>query len=208
MVDDRGMTSPIESTRLRDRMRATLLLAAIDVVSDNPSATMGDVATAAGVARSTLHRYFPDRASLMDGIERHVEAQYEEAIEQAHTHEGTGLAAYTRIVDELLERLDSLGWWMRAACEDDVDDFDCEADRGILAVVQRGQQDHTLDPRFTPAWMVTMTWSLLSSAHQDMRHGHQPRRAIRDMCRTALLKLAASPVASAEDAQDDMTRRP
>jgi AcrR family transcriptional regulator len=205
VVDDEVMTSPGGPTRLRDRTRGALLLAAIEVLSDNPTAPLGEVATAAGVARSTLHRYFPDRAALMEGIENYVEVQYEEAIEQARTHEGTGLAAYTRIVDELLERFDSLGWWMRAHCDDDVDDFDCEADRGILAVVQRGQQDGTMDPAFTPAWVVTVTWSLLSSADQDMRHGQLPRREVRNMCRAALLKVAANAAASAQGSQ---TRAP
>ena len=47
--------------RVRDRTRAALLSAAIDVLTDNTAASMGEIAKAAGVARSTLNRYFPDR---------------------------------------------------------------------------------------------------------------------------------------------------
>lgn len=194
MGHDAVMTSSVQPSRLRDRTRATLVSAAIDALTDNPSASLGEVAAAAGVARSTLHRYFPDRSSLVDGIEAFVEGEYEEAIRCARTDEGTGLSAYTRIVDELLERLDSLGWWMRTACDhDDIDDFDCEADRGIAAVVERGQRDGTVDPKFTAGWIINVTWSLLTSAHHSARHDRQSRREIRDMCRTALLKIAAAP---------------
>ncbi|MBJ7464142.1 MAG: TetR/AcrR family transcriptional regulator [Mycolicibacterium sp.] len=181
--------------RLRDRTRAALLLAAIDALTGNPAASMSDIATAAGVARSTLNRYFPDRAALTDGIEAYVEAQYEEAVREARTAEGSGLEAYLRIVDEMLERLDSLGWWMRANADCDLDDFDCEADQGIIAVIQRGQRDGTVDSQFTPVFMVGVTWSLLTAAHYDVRHGKQPRRETRDMCRSALTKVARAPEA-------------
>lgn len=183
-----------QPSRLRDRTRAALLHAAIDVLGDKPSAAMGEVAAAAGVARSTLHRYFPDRTSLLEGIEGYVEAQYEDAVHSARTGDGTGLAAFTRIVDELLDRIDSLGWWMRREDDEDVDEFDCEADRCIAAVVERGQHDRTMDAQFTASWIITMIWSSLSSAHRSVRHGQQPRREVRDMCRNSLLKIAAAPL--------------
>ncbi|MGW0163442.1 TetR/AcrR family transcriptional regulator [Mycobacterium sp. NPDC003323] len=184
------MPSTGPSLRLRDRTRAVLLSAAIDVLTDNAAASMSDIASAAGVARSTLNRYFPDRAALTEGIEAFVEAQYEEAVREAHTAEGTGLAAYLRIVDEMLERLDNLGWWMRAGADYGPDEFDCEADEGIIAVIQRGHRDGSVDTQFTPQFMVGATWSLLTAAHMDIRHGKQPRRETRDMCRAALSKLA------------------
>lgn len=187
------LTTP--TPRLRDRTRAALLLAAIDALTGNPAASMSDIATAAGVARSTLNRYFPDRASLTEGIEAYVEAQYEEAVREARTTEGSGLEAYLRIADEMLERLDSLGWWMRANADDDLDDFDCESDQGIIAVISRGQRDGTVDAQFTPAFMVGVTWSLLTAAHYDVRHGKQSRRQIRDMCHSALAKVARAPEA-------------
>ncbi|ORV88713.1 TetR/AcrR family transcriptional regulator [Mycolicibacterium iranicum] len=184
------MSSTGRPMRVRDRTRAALLSAAIDVLTDNTAASMGEIAKAAGVARSTLNRYFPDRAALTEGIEGFVESEYEEAVRAARTGEGTGLAAYLRIVDEMLERLDSLGWWMRATEDYDLDDFECEADQGIIAVIQRGQGDGTVDTQFTPVFMVGATWSMLTAAHYDVRHGKQPRRETREMCRTALAKLA------------------
>lgn len=196
-VDHGVVSSPSRPPRLRDRTRAALLTAAIEVLTDDAAASMGDIATAAGVARSTLNRYFPDRASLLEQIESFVEAQYDEAVLNARTEHGTGLAAYVRIVDELLERLDSLGWWLRAADENDVDDFACEADRSILAVIQRGQRDGTLDSTFSAVFLVSTTWSLLTSARYAMRHGQQPRREIREMCREALVKLATARAAPA-----------
>lgn len=179
--------------RVRDRTRAALLSTAIDVLTDNAAASMSEIAAAAGVARSTLNRYFPDRAALTEGIEAFVEAEYEEAVRDARTSEGTGMAAYQRIVDEMLERLDSLGWWMRATADYGLDDFDCEADQGIIAVIERGHHDGTIDTQFTPTFMVGATWSILTAAHYDVRHGKQSRSETRDMSRRALAKLAGPP---------------
>ncbi|MCV7345350.1 TetR/AcrR family transcriptional regulator [Mycolicibacterium rhodesiae] len=189
------MASTDMPPRVRDRTRAALLAAAIDVLTENAAASMSEIAATAGVARSTLNRYFADRAALTEGIESFVEAQYEDAVRAARTAEGTGLAAYLRIVDEMLERLDSLGWWMRATADYDLDDFDCEADQGLIAVIQRGHRDGTVDTQFTPMFMVGATWSMLTAAYYDVRHGKQPRRETRDMCHRALMKLAGAATA-------------
>ncbi len=204
---DVPMVSTTRPQRVRDRTRAALMSAAIDVLSDNAAASMGEIATAAGVARSTLNRYFPDRAALTEGIEAFVEAEYEEAVRDARTAEGSGLAAYLRIVDEMLERLDTLGWWMRAAADDDFDDLDCEADRGIIAVIERGHQDGTVDKQFTPSFMVGATWSLLTAAYYDVRHGKRSRAETRDLCRRGLTKLAASPTAEVATERPGKRRR-
>ncbi len=179
--------------------------AAIEVLTDNVAASMGEIATAAGVARSTLNRYFPDRAALIEGIEAYVESQYEEAVREARTSDGVGLAAYLRIVDEMLERLDSLGWWMRGNEDYDLDEFDCEADQGIIAVIQRGHDDGTIDPLFTPTFMVGATWSLLTAAHYDVRRGKQSRAETRDQCRRALAKIAEKRSRSSDIASRGLT---
>ena len=44
-----------------DRTRRSLLDAAVFVLSKDSSASLSEVATTAGVGRTTLHRYFPTR---------------------------------------------------------------------------------------------------------------------------------------------------
>ncbi|WP_222423277.1 TetR/AcrR family transcriptional regulator, partial [Arthrobacter woluwensis] len=89
-----SMPSPSSATpSKRDRTRHALLESGIAVLVTNPGAALGAVARHAGVARSTLHRYFADRAELVEAINSHVEAQYEEAIEGADIESGTGYEA-------------------------------------------------------------------------------------------------------------------
>ena len=52
----------------RARTRQAILSAAIEVLGQNPSAALSDIAAAADVGRTTLHRYFPERSDLLRAV--------------------------------------------------------------------------------------------------------------------------------------------
>ena len=68
---------------MRGRTRKAILDAAMTVLADNPAAPLADIATAADVGRSTVHRYFPERIDLIRALAVHVHALSSAAIEQA-----------------------------------------------------------------------------------------------------------------------------
>ncbi|MCX4097385.1 TetR family transcriptional regulator [Nocardia sp. alder85J] len=54
---------------LRDHIEAAILDAAATVLADRgPAVSMAEIAAAAGVARATLYRYFPNREALLEGL--------------------------------------------------------------------------------------------------------------------------------------------
>ena len=53
----------------RDARRRDILVAAAGVLAVREAAGMAEVATAAGIARGTLYRYFPTRESLLQALE-------------------------------------------------------------------------------------------------------------------------------------------
>ncbi|SEC85030.1 DNA-binding transcriptional regulator, AcrR family [Arthrobacter woluwensis] len=185
------MPSPSSATpSKRDRTRHALLESGIAVLVTNPGAALGAVARHAGVARSTLHRYFADRAELVEAINSHVEAQYEEAIEGADIESGTGYEAFERIVEELQDRIELFSWWMQTI-HAEVDDFDSEPDQQLLATIRRGQADGTIDDQLTAEWIHTMLWTALWTAHKQVTlNGYRPR-TVRSATRLTLQKLAA-----------------
>jgi AcrR family transcriptional regulator len=64
------MSTPAPS--LRDRVATAILEAAAGVLArpGGEQASMNDVAVAAGLARATVYRYFPNRQSLLDELAR------------------------------------------------------------------------------------------------------------------------------------------
>jgi AcrR family transcriptional regulator len=65
------------------RTPATILSAARRVLASEPRASLDDVATAAGVSRATLYRYYPSRTTLLDALELEPESATRDRILEA-----------------------------------------------------------------------------------------------------------------------------
>jgi AcrR family transcriptional regulator len=85
-----------------DRTAAAILDAAAHALSEHGSrASMADVATAAGVSRATLYRYFPDREALLDALASHALADAAARLADAGLERAPVEEAIERIVRAL-----------------------------------------------------------------------------------------------------------
>lgn len=62
------MSSPGSRSGLRERVAAAIVEAAAAVLAERGEASMSDVASAAGVARGTVYRYFQGREALLAAL--------------------------------------------------------------------------------------------------------------------------------------------
>src|SRR5580698_3265702 len=86
------------ASRVRNRTRGAILAAAASVLARDRAATLPDIAEAAGVGRTTLHRYFPDRESLIEAaVEDSIQAIYQ-SVAEAALHQGPSMDAMRRAV--------------------------------------------------------------------------------------------------------------
>ena len=67
----------------RPATRDAIIDAAFDIFSRDPSASLSDVAAAAGVGRATLHRHFAGRQDLIVALAKLAMEELDEAVEQA-----------------------------------------------------------------------------------------------------------------------------
>ncbi|MDE3722711.1 helix-turn-helix domain containing protein [Nocardiopsis sp. N85] len=180
-----------EETRTRARTRRAILDAAVEVLGDNPAAPLSHVAKAAGVARSTLQRYFAERADLIAALGEYADELANEATERARTTEGTGIEAFTRLVAEYftLRKIIMLAFGSEDFIEAPPDEENCSsADLALFALVERGHEDGTIDPRITPLWAQQLLWSGLYAGWTYVTTAKVPAYEALTLCLHSLVK--------------------
>ncbi|MER7417576.1 TetR/AcrR family transcriptional regulator [Micromonospora peucetia] len=144
----------------RARTRQAIVDAAIEVLGRNPAASLGDIATAAEVGRTTLHRYFAERADLLAALGTEATARLDRATAQARMAEGTGASAVHRLCQEYFD-LGSLLSLIFTEPETGTGSTGGGCDPDFAAMVERGHRDGTIDPELPVDWVQSLIWSQL-----------------------------------------------
>jgi AcrR family transcriptional regulator len=166
---------------VRTRTRGAILDAAASVLARDRTATLPDIAAAASVGRSTLHRYFPDRASLTEAtIEDSIQA-IQQSVAEAALDQGSApdamrraVAAMVAVGDRLMflfgdpRILDSYGARDGAVAPGDP----------VLDLIKRGQAEGVFDPEVSPGWIQHVLWVLVYRGCQDADSGELPRHGV------------------------------
>ncbi|GAA2808534.1 TetR/AcrR family transcriptional regulator [Crossiella cryophila] len=115
MTEQAGLTGQ-ESARPAGRARRAdaertvqaILEAAERVLSADPSASMEQIATAAGVARTTVHRRFATRDVLIDELTAWAAQRFGEAVRRGRPETAPPLVALYQVTANVLEV--KIGW--------------------------------------------------------------------------------------------------
>jgi AcrR family transcriptional regulator len=177
----------------RARTRRAILDAAVRVLSQQSAASLAEVATAAGVGRTTMHRYFPERADLLTGITNDLLERIEAATERARPDTGPAVAALERLCQAYFALGDGLLLTMNEPhlFTDPVWQAEVEPDRALLQLVERGHAEGTIDRNLTAAWVESVLWSLLCAAWMHARDSDVPEHDALALCLRTLRKAVA-----------------
>lgn len=170
-----------------DRTRRSLLDAATLVLSKDAGASLGEVASVAGVGRSTLYRYFPTREDLIRALVEDALDRVALAITQAAPEQGPVIDALRRIADTVIPLGPSLRFLSAEPEVYTTSDllrrwYDALAP--VAAAVERGQADGSIRADLPVSWIVdSYAGAILTvwdSVHEGRLAPHDAPRLVLD----------------------------
>lgn len=164
-------------TASRPRLREELLLRLVNALSDQPRATMGQLATQVGLSRATLCRYFASREAMMLEIFQAGVNCAELAIERSRLREGPADQAIMRLIQELLPVVEHFAYVERQIQVEDHSDPRTEAVRlSLIDQFQNWQERGELRLDISAMWLCESLFTLMNKAATSIRLGRLARQ--------------------------------
>jgi AcrR family transcriptional regulator len=140
---------------LQERVAQAILEAAARVLlARGEQASMTDVATAAGVARATVYRYFPNRRSLLDELSRSAVLSAGDRLRSARIDAVPVPDAITRAVRALVDVGDLFVVLGRERVRPDGEQFERHVAGPLRALLERGQAAGEIRGDIPSAWLT------------------------------------------------------
>ncbi|MBB5923501.1 AcrR family transcriptional regulator [Actinoalloteichus hoggarensis] len=182
------MNDPALESRTRGRTYRAILAAAASVLARNRTATLPEIAEAAGVSRTTLRRYFPDRDGLISAaVEDSVEA-IEQSVADAEIEQGSPVEAMRRLVAAMVSVGDRLMFLFGdprileghgpGGVETRSGEPAAASDDPVIALIERGQAEGVFDPEVGADWIQKVLWSLVYTGYEEADQGRLPRHGV------------------------------
>jgi AcrR family transcriptional regulator len=165
----------------RRRTRRAILSAAASVLARDRTATLADIAEAAEVGRTTLHRYFPDRDGLLRAtIDDSIEA-IEQCVDGAALEHDPPLEAMRALITAMVgvgDRLMFLFGDPRTLEDYPSGGPPMNADDPTIALIERGQAHGVFDAQLSAVWIRHVLWALVYTGAEQAAYGRLPRHAV------------------------------
>lgn len=164
----------LSSEPLRRGTRRSLLDVAAGVLVADPSASLAEVAEAAGIGRTTLHKHYATRGDLLRAVGGRALDLWEQAVGGLAGTEDPdgGLRAATAAMIPIGPQLAFL--W-RTPDFDHVREFDARwsaVEAGTLAILKRAQDRGMIAASVPDWWLLRTFFSLIYVAAESVQSGH------------------------------------
>lgn len=166
-------------TGSQSRTRAAILQATASVLARDRTATLPEIAAAAEVARSTLHRYFVDRDRLIYEATLDSIRVITDSTAAAATAEGPAIDAMRRLITTLALEGDRIVFlFADPAVLRDIPAEHLPNSAPVLELIVRGQQEGTFDPEISAEWIRIALFGLLIKASREAAYGTVPQHSV------------------------------
>jgi TetR/AcrR family transcriptional regulator, mexCD-oprJ operon repressor len=146
------MSEPALRQTLQQRVAAAILDGAAQIFAvQGEQASMNDVAEAAGVARATVYRYFPNRESLLEALARAAVSDVDARLASARIDEVAPEEGIARAVRALVEVGSSFVLLARDRLRSDPEQFERGLTQPLRRLFERGQANGDIRDDITSA---------------------------------------------------------
>lgn len=165
--------SRMEYSRLMAVDRDQVLRTAAALLTRRPTATMDEVARAAGIGRATLHRHFAGREALIKALEELGIREMETALDAARLDEGPTDDALRRLVGHIEPAAGLLAFLIteNQLFEGDIDTGWDRIDGRFSALFRRGQEQGEFRIDLSPAWLTEALYGLIGAGAWAVQDG-------------------------------------
>ena len=146
--------------------REQVLRSAAALLTHKSTATMDEVAKAAGIGRATLHRHFAGRDALVKALENLGIQEFEAALDASALDEGSaedGLRRFVAAVEPSAGLLSFLVTENQLFEGDEVNEGWSRLDARVAAFFRRGQERGEFRIDLTPAWLTEALYGLIGT---------------------------------------------
>jgi TetR/AcrR family transcriptional repressor of mexCD-oprJ operon len=157
-------------TTLHARVSTAILDAAAAVLAERgEQASMADVATAAGMARATVYRYFPNREALFEALGRLAVEATGERLRAGRLQEVPIPEAFERAVRALVAVGDSFVVVSRESARPDPAEFERQVASPLRGLVERAQSLGEVRDDLPASWLMESLIGIVVSGLQTQR---------------------------------------
>jgi TetR/AcrR family transcriptional repressor of mexCD-oprJ operon len=154
-------------TTLRARVSSAILEAAAMVLAERgEQASMADVAAAAGMARATVYRYFPNREALFEALGRLAVEQAGERLQAGRLEEVAVPEAFERAVRALVGVGDSFVVVSRESARPDPEQFEQRVASPLRDLIERAQSLGEVRRDLPASWLMESLIGIVVSGLQ------------------------------------------
>ncbi|MEV5609830.1 helix-turn-helix domain-containing protein [Streptomyces sp. NPDC052225] len=170
--------------------RDQMLRSAAALLTRKSTATMDEVARAAGISRATLHRHFAGRDALVRALEDLGIRECEAALDRARPEDGRAEDALRRLIGAIEPSAPLLAFLVtenQLFEGEEQNEGWARLDARIGALFRRGQEDGEFRIDLTPAWLTEALYGLISSGAWAVMDGRVAAKDFQFMIAELLL---------------------
>ncbi|MFH8492104.1 TetR/AcrR family transcriptional regulator [Streptomyces longisporoflavus] len=159
-----------------ERTIRAILEASERVLAANPAATMEQLAKAAGVARTTVHRRFATRDALLDELTGWAARQFADAVDAARPDAAPPLVALYQVTANVLRVKTDWSFSMNRATENthpEADRIHAEVSATCVRLFRRAREAGVLRPDIDLDWTRRVYYALIHEAAKEGAEGER-----------------------------------